>query len=269
MMEDSILRRIQTAELKIMDEIHRLCVLHRIEYSLAYGSLLGAVRHHGFIPWDDDMDIVMKRDQFIRFKAVCRMDMSDEFFFQDETTDPGFDLPCIAKVRLNGTRMVEACYRRRKMHQGAWVDIFIYEPFDGSQKKLIAAKNRYRIWKNKYLFWYKLIHKNFFGKIVLLWNEIVPFYTAKVAKRKLLKQIEEIRNTNGCYYLDVCGSQKQAFASADLGSLVLCSFEGREYFRYANYGLILQQLYGDYMQLPSEDKRNTSHVFSDIFLPDL
>ena len=74
-------------ELKVLDEIDRICRKHNIKYYLAYGSALGAVRHKGFIPWDDDIDLCMLSSDLIRFKKICKQELSDNYYYQDKLTD--------------------------------------------------------------------------------------------------------------------------------------------------------------------------------------
>ena len=116
------LRDVQLAELSILEEIHRICEQHNIKYALSCGSMLGAVRHKGFIPWDDDLDIYMS---FFEFKKFEKVFSSETCFLQSVKTDP--NMPFIMyKVRKNNTIMTEDDFIGLDMHQGVWVDIFIY-----------------------------------------------------------------------------------------------------------------------------------------------
>ena len=85
------LRKLQMIELEMLLEIDRICRKHNIEYFLSSGSLLGAVRHGGFIPWDDDLDIYMMRKEYERFLDICRTELNAEkFFMQTYETDPEY-----------------------------------------------------------------------------------------------------------------------------------------------------------------------------------
>ena len=80
-------KQLKKYELSILDEFIRICNKYDIKYYLAFGSALGAIRHKGFIPWDDDIDIHMFASDLIRFKEVCRYELSDKYYIQDKITD--------------------------------------------------------------------------------------------------------------------------------------------------------------------------------------
>ncbi|MGK6603265.1 LicD family protein [Proteus mirabilis] len=103
------LRKKQLKMLKGLIEIHRICQLHNINYWLDAGTLLGAVRHSGFIPWDDDIDICMFRDDYNKFINIAKYELNtNDFFLQTVTTDKDYifiNIPC--KLRINNTEIVE------------------------------------------------------------------------------------------------------------------------------------------------------------------
>ena len=114
---------LQDKILEIMVDIDKLCREHCIQYFLMGGSALGAVRHGGFIPWDDDLDIFMPYDDYKRFAQLCESELDrDKYYYQREDTD---ELPYFfSKVRMNGTTCIDETQIRRKgVHQGIFVDI--------------------------------------------------------------------------------------------------------------------------------------------------
>lgn len=122
-----MLRIGQTEMLNILIEIDRICHKYQIEYWLEFGTLLGAIRHKGFIPWDDDCDIGMMRTDFNRFKDVVSKELSADFFFQTKETDPKYRRK-MAKIRSNKIKMIEHDESLNEpYHQGVYVDIFVYD----------------------------------------------------------------------------------------------------------------------------------------------
>ncbi|MDE5990369.1 MAG: LicD family protein, partial [Clostridia bacterium] len=92
-MDKDVLRKVQLLQLKIAKEIKRICDKNNIDYILDSGTLLGAVRHKGFIPWDDDMDIAMTREEYNRFIDVAKIELGEEYFFQTWDTDNNYPMP--------------------------------------------------------------------------------------------------------------------------------------------------------------------------------
>ena len=119
-----MIRAVQNRILEIMKYIDALCRQNDIVYYIMGGTALGAVRHGGFIPWDDDLDIFMTPDQYEKFKKVFEEQRSEQFVLQEWRTTP--DYLEYAKVRMNGTTFIEEAFKdRRDMHQGIYVDIMI------------------------------------------------------------------------------------------------------------------------------------------------
>lgn len=131
------LRRMQLIQLELLEEVDRVCKKHHISYSVEGGTLLGAVRHQGFIPWDDDVDIAMVRSEYRKFCKVCKKELNTEkYFFQNHDTDPEYRWG-YAKVLKKGTSFVRYGQEHMKMRRGVYVEIF---PMDGIPKRYIERK---------------------------------------------------------------------------------------------------------------------------------
>lgn len=125
---DSInLARLQECQLSLAMQVRQICEKHNIPYFLIAGTLLGAVRHGGFIPWDDDLDIGMLRQNYDRFIALVQSELGDAYFVQTYTTDQYMPFP-YAKLRINGTVLREKSSQTCKWNNGIFIDIF---PLDG------------------------------------------------------------------------------------------------------------------------------------------
>lgn len=125
------LRELHDELLIILEYIDKICKENNIRYTLCAGSVLGAVRHKGFIPWDDDLDVMMMRSEYKRFLVAIRNDEDSRFFVQEERKDSPY---YFSKVRKNRTAMIERFTIRKKwrsMHQGIYVDVF---PVDYASK---------------------------------------------------------------------------------------------------------------------------------------
>ena len=141
-MGDVDLRKLQLTELDILLEIDRICKKHDIRYFLDAGTLLGAVRHKGFIPWDDDIDILMPLSEYKRFCRAAKKEMREPYFLQNFNTDRTHRW--FSKVRKSGTTFIEKGYERQNMHQGVWVDVFplIGVPEDEKKRSELIRRAR-------------------------------------------------------------------------------------------------------------------------------
>jgi len=118
------LRRLQFVLLEMLIELDRICKKHNIRYCIIAGTLLGAVRHKGFIPWDDDLDVAMTRDEYERFREACKTELTtDKFFFQDNTTDPYYPWG-YGRLRRLGSEFVRVGQEHLKMRTGIFIDVF-------------------------------------------------------------------------------------------------------------------------------------------------
>ena len=123
--EQETLREAQLIMLDMLVEFDAICKKYNLKYWLDSGTLLGAVRHEGFIPWDDDIDLSMPVEDYNRFKEIAKDELSDNIFFQTSKTDPAFKFDYI-KLRSNRAKIVEFHEKGRDVeyHQGLFIDIF-------------------------------------------------------------------------------------------------------------------------------------------------
>lgn len=149
--EDKTIAAAQKVMLEILIEIHRICEENKITYWLEAGTLLGAVRHKGFIPWDDDCDVAMPRKDYEKFLKIAQEKLPDNMFLQTKKTDPEYPIPW-AKIRKNGTTLIETGENgKENYHHGIFVDIFPYDYYESAEiiRKLQWAR-RTKDEKNKY-----------------------------------------------------------------------------------------------------------------------
>ena len=145
------LRKLQLTELELMQEVDRICRKNRIKYSLDGGTLLGAVRHKGFIPWDDDADIMMTRKEYERFYKACKRELdAEKYFFQEFRTDKEYRWG-YAKLRKNGTTFLREGQEHIKCHTGVCIDIFVFDEVpDGTISRRVHYLSCFLIRKGLY-----------------------------------------------------------------------------------------------------------------------
>ena len=250
------LRQIQIG---ILDEVHQYCEAHGLRYFLSSGTLIGAVRHKGYIPWDDDIDIYMPRkdyEQFLReFKG------SEQFKLLNPAKEPHYYYT-FAKVVDLRTRMVED--ETEGFEIGVFMDIF---PVDYVTDNL---QERERVFKLKKLLYKirrcKISNSNpLQSRLAYIVYKYLPL-SVKQIERKIRRLIvlEEPTHTV-CNMTEAGPKMKGCFPAADIATSVDIEFEGKQYKTMVGYKDYLERTYGDYMTLPPVEQRVT-HKFEAYWL---
>ena len=251
-------RIIQLKILEIIKHIDLLCRENNITYFIMGGTALGAVRHSGFIPWDDDLDIFMTPCQYERFKSVFENDKSDKYTIQEwKTTENYLEY---AKVRMNGTTFIEECFRERKdLHQGIYVDIMILHKVPNNrfiQKKIYFY--------SKFVTLYGLSQRNWKPKtkgqaFVLKLLKILPKkIMARIAYKNIYKYDSLIADYKWCYWITPAKFKNGLFDKSFFIDPVDIRFEDTKLLGSAHIKEYLAYRYGDYMKLPSEEQRQAA-----------
>lgn len=150
-MEQNVLKHLHENMLEIYQEVATICDKHNLTYFTVGGTLLGAVIHKGYIPWDDDFDIAMPRDDYDKFINIYSKELSDRFYLHHTVSDPNYWIP-FAKVRINNTIFLEEKRKNVSAHAGIYMDIF---PFDYAPNcNCAVAKIKWRLmtWINNYIY---------------------------------------------------------------------------------------------------------------------
>ena len=265
--EKQILKKLHELELKIALELKRICDKHQIKYFLIAGTMLGAVRHGGFIPWDDDMDIGMLREDYEKFIRVCKAELPEEYFLQTWDTDLEYPFS-YAKIRINYTEIIEKFSQYSNAHTGIFIDIF---PFDNVPEKMIDKKIQgKKVYFLRRLLWIKKGYgKEYFTStsdklmygILRFISKLVSFKYLKDKLQKTLtkynKGISEFVFTDGAY-----GYEKEAIKRKWVTNLSTIKFENEEFLAIKEYEDYLSYFYGDYMILPPENKRGGHQIIN-------
>lgn len=271
------MRRINSNELKkieldLLKNIHNICVNHNMRYSLAYGTLLGAIRHKGFIPWDDDIDICMPRPDYNRFVEYCASHKTPFRLLAAEANVGYADL--ISKVCALNTVIKEESTNRFGEKTGVYVDLF---PIEGLGNTLEEGRSSF----GKSSFARELLNaalwKKYFRSKTHAWfYEPLRFalfcLSRPVSPYKLVDKItQSYKNLeyDKMDYVGVVGSpyrEKDIFKKEILDGYIDVEFEGETFKGFAKYDDYLKQIYGEYRKLPPKEKRVTHHTFRAYYL---
>lgn len=256
------LEKIHSLELKIASEVKRICEKHGINYFMTAGTLLGAVRHGGFIPWDEDMDFGMLREDYERFIRICETELDSRFFLQTWDTDPEYPFS-YSKVRLNGTHFVEGFSEKAKMHDGLFIDIFPFDNVPDDPKERKRQAKRYFFCKR--LLWMKkkmgsnmkegslsqkVKYYGFKGLSMFGRYETIKQYYQRIQTKYNDRSTQKVV-TDGSY-----SYEKESIERRWVTHLEPVKFETEYFLSYQERIEYLTYFYGDYMKLPPEEKRN-------------
>lgn len=244
--------RIREMELQELDELDAICRKHGIRYILAGGSMLGAIRHGGFIPWDDDVDVAMLPEDYEKFLKVCPGELSESYFYQNYGTESTSHY-IHDKIRINDTFFSTRYSNQYRMANGVYIDIFVYYKTSDKPFMQKVHLNLIRIWRRVLgIRWADRPRHGFHytaSKILLPIMRLIPFRWYHVFYNKLLNLYEK-RNTHyridSGFNLMKCG----AFPAEWFDETIDVDFCGHRYPIPKRYDEYLRHWYGDhYMEL--------------------
>lgn len=249
--------------IQILHEVDNFCAKNRIQYSLAYGTLIGAIRHKGFIPWDDDVDIMMLRPDYERFVSHFNRDATQLFSVASYETDRNFHFP-MAKVSCNATTNEELGFDR----YGYAIDVFPIDKFPSDEKELNSfLKKKSRYWNLialKTMKWNKArsLSKNLIMSATKAFVSFIPYSLVHRMMRKDVAKFESLRGNYllGCFYTPY--ENRDVFPLSFFTCIKYVEYEDQYFPVIAEYDNYLKNVYGDYMQLPPKEKRVTHHSFN-------
>ncbi len=250
------LRMLQLIELDLLKEVRRICDKYKIQYILDSGSLLGAVRHEGFIPWDDDTDIGMLRSEYERFCEVCTKELKgSNYFLQNNVTDKGYRWG-YAKLIRTDTVFVRLGQEHLKMERGIFIDIF---PMDGVRENYLLWKLQSKLcWLARKIMYSevgKINEKNRRKRAAYKILSLIPVQISFHIIRHYSRQLRKSTHVNclSCSYSDDYKKQLERRYYVECAKV---KFEDLEFWAPKDIVGYLQVVYGEnYMDLPPKENR--------------
>ena len=257
-----VLTPLHQVELRLMQTVINICDTEKIDYFLIGGSLLGAIRHHGFIPWDDDIDIGMRRSEYQRFIAVANRYLDpDQYFLQTGASDPDYGLSYMKLLDVN--TYIEEKNNVNNAFKGVFVDIFPFDKIPDDEALRRSQMMHFRLEDAAIL-----LRLNYnFVKTPLrnLLTKRTPQQLAEVNGHKqdregymrLYEQSDSRTYKNLASQYDY---DKEILSYQELTELESAPFEDLQVKIPRAYDQILTRMYGDYLQLPPADQRVEKHL---------
>ena len=256
---DETLRRLQLTQLDILRVIDSFCNKEGIQYSLYAGTLLGAVRHQGFIPWDDDLDICMERSEYEHFLQAWDRDPPEGYLLQNKENTPTFT-QSFTKIRKKHSTFLQYDWEAGKYHTGIFVDVF---PID----RMPTGKTGKALFQWRCL-QYQLLTREFIppkgSKLQKLVSRLILFSVPKDKRTdrrsRLLALITKDRKTHDpAVGIEMLSTILMPLPAAFLERYVRLPFEDGQYMCSALWHEYLTAKFGDYMNLPPEKERTWRH----------
>ena len=259
-LNDNQIMKLKKCEINILKSFIFACESLNLKYYAVGGTLLGAVRHKGFIPWDDDIDIGMMRMDYEIFKKNANKYLSNSIFMQCYETDPDFPFSFI-KLRAKDTLFVEKPTKDFNINKGVFIDIF---PLDSYPENIIKRKYVnliHGIFSKRINYELNLTNKN--GLRNILKNKIILllFSDYRMAVYKRDKFYKKLSNKTSKYVRNYSGAwgEREVVLYNYFGEGLKLQFEDIKIMAPIDYDSYLKCIYGDYMVLPPKEKRQPHH----------
>lgn len=264
------MNELQECQFRILKAFIEVCEKHNLTYFLVGGTALGAVRHKGFIPWDDDIDVGMPREDYEKYILLQKEYEGTPYFIQTYKSDPNF-IYNYAKLRDSSTTFIENYYKDFQMNHGVWIDIF---PIDGTPENTKDDPKKFGkkvLWTWKQVYWQylgclrrKFSKRTFFKDLGLnivyglfFWVNVGHYTNKRIDKR-----IKKYSYKDSEYLANWLGTNpKKEAMPRDVydGEPSKATFEGMEVNLPHDYDRYLTLLYGDYMTPPPANKQEGHH----------
>lgn len=245
-----LIRKLQVSQYYILEKFNVFCLEHKLKYTLDFGTMLGAIRHEGFIPWDDDIDVAMLRDDYEEFLSLKKEWDNEKIFIQNYRTDPEF-IHSFTRLRLNDSLALQDEWKNLKIHHGIFIDIFPYDTVASTE----------------------LGRKNHADEIALIQAEKMKYVKSNTVNASNLRKLNEKQNRLVAKYNDKFKRHEEVShmtqglksycdwrrSVSDFSETRLVNFENDLYPIPNDYDTILKNTYGKYMEYPIKSERIPHH----------
>lgn len=264
-MKEIAIDELKNIQVDILQAIHDYCSAHGLKYSLCGGALIGAIRHKGFIPWDDDIDILMPRNDYM---YLCNHfnDVEGPYKILSLYNDNRYDLP-FAKVEDQRTVIDEVA--NSSIQLGISIDVFPYDNLGITKEESLAMEKKAAVWRTLYKGKLVKVSKrnSFIKKCEIYATKVVASAFSKRMLATILDNKSRKIETASSYVGDLVWGygRKEIVPKEIFDKTVTVPFETRQFCAFKEYDYYLKQVYGDYMQLPPEDKRRSPHLITGAY----
>ena len=259
LMDDETLKKLHEIQQEILDEFVKICEKYDLQYFLIGGTLLGAVRHKGFIPWDDDLDVSMPRKDYNEFLKIASNEINSNYIIDNINTNDKY-YSNFTKIRKKNTIFEQDSQVKYDGPKGVWIDIFpldevkkINSKIASMQKNIGKTLSRLVLYKNNIIEGRYKSFKNVLGKMVFFKSKTLIGFIDKIY------QLQNNKTNNECVINLPSGysHKKETYKKINYFPAKKLEFEGKQYNVPNNYDSVLTQLFGDYMKLPPQEQRIT------------
>lgn len=264
------LRKLQLVELDLVREFIKICQNNNLRYYMLGGTLLGAIRHKGFIPWDDDIDIGMPRQDYEQFLQIITKTNNKKMIVDHYTINPE-TLIYITRLENSEFKIKDKSAEEEKV-RNAWIDIF---PMDGMPNNLLVRQfHKIHLLYLRMLFKYSIFSKfvnqknkdrPIYEKILIKLGQLFKF-EKNLSKQKCLQKLDKVMKKyefdNSNYVINFMGAYKfkEMFPKKIYTNTEMYQFEDIKLCGPKNYDHVLKQLYGDYMKEPDDKNHHCTEI---------
>lgn len=255
------LRKIQMIQLEMLIEVDRICKKCGIHYNIIAGTLLGAIRHGGYIPWDDDADVAMLRNEYEKFRKACKVELdTSRFYFQDHRNTKGYRWG-YGKIRRKNTLFLREYQEHMPYKQGIFIDIF---PLDGVPNNyFLRSLKNFECFCVRKILWSKvgkIAEKNFWKRQVYIVLDKIPEKDVFKHYHRMIRRANKKKTRMVRILTFPTPNEEWGYYRNWYENSVDTKFEGINFQGIKDYDSYLSFKFGNYMELPPMEKRKVHPV---------